>query len=126
MNSLELYMFWTQYADAAGAALIVAALAAIGWYFTHRAHERELAAQRTADRALRDADRAELHDRYGRIIKHLAQRRPTFDEQITQAIGHTRPGPVRTPLSDAYALERTVADVPSPYTPVWTGGEVRW
>lgn len=121
---MNLYAFWLDHADAAGAALVVAALAVVVFVLQDRAHVRQMAGQRATDAALRRRDRAELHERYGRVVKHLAQRRPTWTEDITQALDLTLPLP-RTPLAEAY-LDRTVADVPSPYAPVFTEGEVRW
>lgn len=120
-----IYRFWLDHADAVGTALVLAALAVLVFVFQDRAHARQMAGQRATDAALRKKDRAELHARYGRVVAVLAQRRPTFAEEVEQALGHTRPVPVRTPLDECF-VERTVADVPSPYTSVWTGGEVRW
>lgn len=110
-------MFWIQHGDAVGVGLIVLALAVGAFIFADHRYTKAARAQRAVYRASLAAQRVDFRARYQALLGIKAG---AFDAAATQALGVASPGPIRTPLMEAF-VGQTV-DAPSPYAPVWTSG----
>jgi hypothetical protein len=118
---MNLHAFWALHADALGVAMAAVALLVLGWWRLDRRHRQERRVLRLTYQGRRIDDRVELHDRYGALVRHLAQRKPTYDEHIAQAAtvaGHADAlATIRTRLMEDIG-DLTMDTPRSPYAPL--------
>jgi hypothetical protein len=111
----DLFMFWTQHADAVGAGLVVAALALLIGAWLDRPRRRKVRALRGVNRALIHHSRSVALHKARRAGREAAARAAAFDCAATEAIAVARP-PVRTALMEASG--DLTMETRNPYAPL--------